>query len=375
MAVTRRTFVTTLGMATAGSLGLAGVADKKSWGCLLHLGGNMWGDYDERGPDGWARSFEELKRRPNPIEPDGGQPSSYHSFLHADEACWRRSVDHAADRGLDFVFVDVGESLAYPSHPELAVSGTWSVEKFRAELARIRALGVTPYPKLNFSSTHDSWLKDYHKMLSTRQYYQVVADVIGDVCEVFGNPRLFHIGYDEEMSVAHARSFHATVRQGDLWWHDLFHAVGQVSMHGARPVMWADAVWTGREEFLKRMTKDVLLSNWYYRSDFSEAKLKWNAEFEKTGGWGETVNGAAAFAVLDKAGFDQLPCSSNWCDDRANDAVVRYCRDHISPDRLKGFYTCSWEKSVPDEPDRPHVSKTMRCIDQLADARKRHYAI
>ena len=374
MKMTRREFMGTAAMAAAGSaFGAAKPAEPRLWGCLLHLGSNMWGDYDEKGPDGWAKSFEELKTNPNPMCPGGTRPSSYHSFLYSDEACWKAAVDHMAERKLNFVFIDVGESLAYPSHPELAVPGTWSVEKYRRELARIRSLGLTPYPKLNFSSAHDSWLKDYHRMLSTPKYYQVVADVIRDVIEVFDTPELFHIGYDEEMAVAHQWSFHGTVRQGDLWWHDLFYTVNEVTKRGSRPVMWADAIWTGRAEFLKRMSKDVLQSNWYYRADFSEKKLKWNYEFEKKGGWGETVNGAAAFMALEEAGFDQLPCSSNWTEDGANDAVVRYCRDHIDPSRLKGFYNCTWEKSLPDEPDKPHISKIRKGTDQIADAREKYY--
>ncbi len=79
-------------------------------------------------------------------------------------------MDHAAEEGLTTVFMDLGEGMAYPSHPELAVPGTWSVEKMQKELARMRSLGLEPLPKLNFSTCHDAWLKDYHRMISTPQY-------------------------------------------------------------------------------------------------------------------------------------------------------------------------------------------------------------
>ncbi len=345
-------------------------SDRLDWGCLLQLGSNMWDDFDS-GPDDWARSEEEEKRRPNPYGPSGRRRSKYHSYLQCHEDVWRRCVDHAAERGLRLVFVDIGEAMEYPSHPELRVAGTWSVEKMRGELARMRRLGLEPCPKLNFSSCHDSWLKEYHRMLSTGAYYQVVADVIRDAAEIFDGPRLFHIGYDEEMEAAAFNHFHVTVRQGEGWWHDLFYTVDQVSRTGARPVMWADAMWTGREEYLRRMSKDVLQSNWYYRSDFSEKKLKWNYEFEKRGGWGETVNGAAAFRALDEAGFDQLPCTSNWSEDSSADAVVRHCMENIDPSRLKGFYTAPWTRMVPDAPEVRGLSKTLSALDLLAAARAR----
>ncbi len=382
MNATRREFLGTAALAAGGllggcSTGGVGTAAGKpafTWGALLHLGSNMWDDF-EVGPDDWAKSEEEEKVRPNPYGPSGRRRSQYHCYLRCHDDLWRRSVDHAAKEGLNLVFIDLGEGMAYPSHPELAVPGTWSVEKMQKELARMRALGLEPVPKLNFSTCHDAWLKNYHRMVSSPKYYQVVADVIRDTCEIFGNPRLFHIGYDEEMPIAMFNTFHSVCRQGDLWWHDLFYTIKQVEKHGARAVMWADAIWVGREEYVKRMSKGVLQSNWYYRSDFSEKKLKWNSEFEKKGGWGETVNGAAAFMELEKAGFDQLPCTSNWAEDASADAVVKYCKEHIDPSRLKGFFTAPWAMTVPDTPEKCNITKVLRGLDLLGAARDRYYPL
>ena len=55
---------------------------------------------------------------------------------------------------MNMVVIDLGEAIQYQSHPELAVKGTRPVEKFRKELARLRAMGLEPIPKLNFSTTH-----------------------------------------------------------------------------------------------------------------------------------------------------------------------------------------------------------------------------
>ena len=346
--------------------------EKKIWGTLLHLGSNMWDDF-LRGPDELAKSAREELQRPNPKGPDN-RYSQYRSYLRCQDDLWRKAVDHVAKCGMNTLFIDLGEGMEYPSHPELKVAGTWSVEKMRKELERIRALGLEVVPKLNFSTCHDSWLKEYHRMVSTREYYQVVADVIRDTCEIFGNPRLFHIGFDEEMHIAQLNSFHSVCRQGNLWWHDLFYTVGQVEKHGARAMMWSDAIWIGRDEYLKRMSKGVLQSNWYYRTDFSEKKLQWNYEFEKRGGWGETVNGAAAFMALEEAGFDQLPCTSNWADDGSADAVVKYCMANISPDRLKGVYTASWAKLVPDGEKKKNIGKVLEGVDLLKGAREKYAA-
>ena len=338
--------------------------DKMVWGALLHLGSNMWDDFLDD-PDGWAKSPEEEQQRPNPMGPsDKKKRSRYRSYMRCNDAIWKGNVDHCAAEGLNTVFIDLGEGVFYPSHPELAVKGTWSVEKLRKELARIRALGLEPVPKLNFSACHDSWLKEYHRMLSTEKYYQVVADVIKDVVEMFDHPRFFHIGYDEEFAIAQYNTFLCAVRKGDLWWHDLNYTVGQVTKHGVRPIMWADAIWTGREEFVRKASHEILMSNWYYRDDFSEKKQQWDVAFEKTGGWGETRNGVAGFLALEEACFDQLPCGSNWNNDRNMGLLVAFCKQRIDPSRLKGFCTAPWDMSVTED----QAAHTRAGISQLAAA-------
>ena len=65
--------------------------EKLVWAGLLHLGGNMWDDYDAD-PDGWAKSYEESLERPNPKGPFG-TVSRYCSYLRCDDAVWRRTTD------------------------------------------------------------------------------------------------------------------------------------------------------------------------------------------------------------------------------------------------------------------------------------------
>ena len=272
MQTTRREFIGSAALAAGGAFAANAAGGAPFYrGALLHLGSNMWGDFPA-GPDDFAKSPEEEKTRPNPLGPAGSR-TPYHSYLQCRDDLWKKSVDHMAEKKMNFVFIDLGEGIAYPSHPELAVAGTWSVEKTRAELARIRSLGLEPMPKLNFSTCHDSWLKDYHRMVSSQTYYKVIADIIADVCAIFDKPALFHLGFDEEVPVAGKNLFYAVYRQGDLWWHDLLYTVQQVERHGSRAVMWSDKICDGRDAFLARMPKDVLLSPWYYGKDFSDKHL------------------------------------------------------------------------------------------------------
>jgi hypothetical protein len=120
-------------------------------GALLHLGRNLWGE------------------------------ESAADHLRCDDAVWCETTDLMATRGLNLLLVDVAEGVAYPSHPELAVKGSWSAGRLRDEVVRLLGMGIEAIPKLNFSTTHDIWLKDYHRMVSSPKYYQVVKDLIADV--------------------------------------------------------------------------------------------------------------------------------------------------------------------------------------------------
>ena len=375
MDMTRRDFMGAAALAVGGGLtGLAAEpnAAKFSRGALLHLGSNMWGDFPGD-PDALAKSEAEEKDNPQPVNPSG-KPTGYHNYLRCRDDLWRKSIDHMAAKKMNLVFIDLGEGLFYPSHPELAVTGTWSVAKMRGELARIRALGMEPIPKLNFSTCHDAWLKNYHRMVSTSKYYKVVADVIADTCKIFDNPALFHIGFDEEVPVAGKAHFHAAYRQGDLWWHDLFYTISQVERNGARAVMWSDKICDGRESFLKRMPKSVLLSPWYYGTNFSEEKLKWDAAYEKkTGTWDVQRNLTASLVVLNDAGYDLMPCTSNWSKDEAAEALVAFCRTRLDQNRLKGIYTAPWKFTIPDTAEKKNITKTLEGIDLFAAAMDRHY--
>jgi len=98
---------------------------------------------------------------------------------------------------MNALVLDLGDGVRWDSHPEIAVENAWTPAKLREELDRARELGIEPLPKLNFSTAHDAWLGPYSRMVSTPQYYEVCRDLIDEASELFGRPRLFHLGMDE----------------------------------------------------------------------------------------------------------------------------------------------------------------------------------
>lgn len=284
------------------------------WASLLHLSYNMWLDRESQDME------PHLTARP---------------YLRFDESLWNDLLPAMADAGINMVLIDVGDGVKYESHPEIAVENAWSVDKLKSELEKVRSFGIEPVPKLNFSATHDVWLGPYSRCLSTPAYYDVCRDLIDELADIFGGPRFFHLGMDEETFHHQRFQDYVVIRQYDLWWHDLLFYVEQVERKGSRAWIWSDYFWHHPHEFLERMPKSVLQSNWYYGKDFSMEK-----EPEAT--W---VRG---YLELENHGYDQLPTGANWSRDENFGMTVRFCRERIAPERLLGFLQTSWKPTTED---------------------------
>ena len=344
MSLNRREFISSaagaLALGSCPTVALAGKPEPKFiWSYLAHFGVNSWKDVPLETQD--------------PSMPEKWLTRCCADHVRFDEESWKRISAALAKAGCNQIIIDIAEILVYPSHPELAVKGSWSVERLRNEIDRLRGMGFEVIPKLNFSACHDTWLKDYHRMVSTAKYYQVCEDLIKDVAEIFDKPRFFHLGYDEETANHQRNHLFAVCRQGELWWHDFLWFVKETEKTGMRPWIWSDYVWHHPDLFFKRMPKSVLQSNWYYSSEFDFAKLK---ELKKD----QYITYVKAYEDLDKAGFDQVPTGSNWSYDTNFAGTVAHCRKVCSPERLKGFMMAPWFFTLPG-----WEKKNLEAIDQV----------
>lgn len=308
------------------------LAKRTMWGYLLHLSYNMWSDRE--------------------VEGKGKEYIAYRPYLRLDEALWQDVVAMLAKAGANTVLIDLGDGVRYRSHPEIAVQGAWSPERLRQELAAIRALGLEPLPKLNFSTAHDAWMGPYARRVSTPEYYAVCRDLIAETIELFDRPRLFHLGMDEETELHQRQYNYAQMRQHELWWEDLTFLVKEVERGGSRAWVWSDYEWHHPEEFLSRMPRTVLQSNWYYGAEF-----------------GPQVNMAKAYLDLESRSFDQIPTGSTWTVADNLERTVRFCKDSIAPARLLGFLQTVWRPTL--EACRP---RHIEAIEALVRAKAAYEA-
>ena len=284
----------------------------KIWGCLLHLSFNMWEEYIA--PEREARGYR----------PD----------LRVSDKIWSEAREQMAKEGMNMVLIDLGDAIQYKSHPGIAVNNAWSRSRLKEELAKFRKMGLEPIPKLNFSTGHDTWLGKYSRMVSTNEYYAVCKDLIAEVIDLFDKPRYFHLGMDEE-DAEHQRFYqHIVIRQKDLWWKDFYFLIAEVEKGGSRPWIWSDSIWHHPEEFLKKMPKSVLQSNWYYRKSFDDLKLPQ----------------LKAYTDLEAHGYDQVPTGTSYYPDIQGNMLgnVQYCQKNIADPRLLGFLQSLWVPSIDE---------------------------
>jgi len=294
------------------------------WTYFLQLGSNMWNEEgNTRGRVGRSNSDA------SPV-------------LRFDRELWDAYVLRLKDCGVNTLLIDVGEAMRYESHPEIAVKGSWTHDEMRKEVERLQGLGFEVIPKLNFSACHDVWLGDYSRMLSTPIYYEVCKDLIKEVCDVF-KPKYFHLGMDEE-TAAHQRNFdYAVIRQFDLWWKDFYYLVDCVESENVRSWIWSDYIWNHPDEFLAKMPKSVLQSNWYYSNKFED--LEESKAIRLT-----------AIDLMEQHGFDQVPTGSVYSYYENLEGLTKYSAEHISKEHFLGMMQTTWERIAGPWMDRHHAA-------------------
>ena len=108
------------------------------WANLIHLSYNMWFDCPE--------SLFKNKTNDAVAKP----------YLRFDNRLWRDILRAMSEAGMNMVVLDLGDAVAYRSHPEIAVKNAWTPARLKKEIASARDLGIEIVPKLNFAAAHDT---------------------------------------------------------------------------------------------------------------------------------------------------------------------------------------------------------------------------
>lgn len=353
-----------------GRVGVKPTANVKIRSALLHLGMSMWGNYSvpsEKRIPGYMYARDEC-----PTEPE----------------VWRKVTAQMRKRGYNQAIIDLGGGVEFPSHPEITVKKSRSAQWMRDEVRRLADMGIEAIPKLNFAATHDAWMGIYERMVSTPKYYEVVRDLIEDAMEMFGNPRFFHLGLDEEDAEWQNRFSHVTVRRGEMWWQDFKFYLNCLEKHNSRAIVFGDSCASDYEDqFYKRMPRSVVQNVGVYGHAMTLEMAQRGVKREGGEWWRRTLKiMQGMFRKMSDSGYDILSCASNWTD-RSNKKkypVIKYGKDYpqdresiawlhnylakeVSPERLIGGMTAPWLAM-----EQKYLPCWIDGIDQLADAMESH---
>ena len=329
--------------------------NEKMWAFLVHLGSNLW-------------------------------TYSLNDEMVFDMDVWNKIVDSCVEHKYNTIILDLAEGLLYDSHPEIAVKGSWSKTKMINEIKRLKELGITVIPKLNFSAFHDFWLGEYERMISTKTYYKVCKDLIEEVYYLFDKPEYIHLGMDEE-DLDHTSNIPMViVRQNELLWHDLEYLFKCVRDLGATPWIWTDPGFDYPDEFMKRFgPEDVVLSPWQYNAlkeenytpvssnpnyieHYRQSKYK-NMDIKYVEDDPFLVKYREMVPKYIEKGYRLFPCMSN-----SNNCGEINCMDTLeyykekADDITPGYVMASWLITTSE-----HEEAILKNIQLMADARDKIY--
>ncbi len=313
------------------------MSNNMEWICSLLLSNHMWDD--EFTPPRYYNM-------PPRYNPENINEVSY----------WEEIIRFLSEKKFTAVTIEVGDGVIWDTHPEIAAPNAWSKNLFGDILDKFRAAGIKPWPLVNFSTCHDTWIKDYRFRVGTPEYDKFVADMLDEASELFDTPEQFHIGMDEENYEMQVFRGFARIRHKVLYWKFVHELIERCEKNGSRVAMYGDHCWDHPDDFVANVPKSVLISNWYYN------------HFKDWPVGDYNYKGQHAYELLEKHGYDQLPTCSTWLTNENPMETVANLKKTIAPERLTGFQCALWARMCWDQ---EHYLKND--IQQLYLARRNYY--
>lgn len=326
---------------------------EKIWSILVHLSMHMWEkEYDT---------------------------------LPFDDKMWEDIIRDSEKAGVNMIVLDIGDGIEFGSHPEIAMKGAWTRRRVRQEIRRLRDVGITLIPKLNFATPHNKWLGEYRRMLSTNTFYRLANDLIKEVYSLFEQPEFIHLGYDEEDARHVQHCEYAVYRQKDLFWHDLNFLYDSVADTGATPWVWSCPLYRHVDDYGKHFgPEDAVLSPWYYNAFNPKHWTPVESRQEYVTYYNEGIYKELGIKYVEEdpylvnfrnvtpgvieAGYKFIPCASvfNRCDWNTYD-LVEYFKNTCPDEQVLGYMTAPWVSTLPMEKNLQFFEESFRFLKEAKE--------
>ncbi len=184
---------------------------------------------------------------------------------------------------------DQGCPFVFPSHPELATPGAFTVDEMKDFIKAAKKQRITVIPELE-SLGHTQFItrvpkyrhlggrKGKHSGFNSlhpkkKEVRLVLKDLLRDIAEVFPSD-IIHAGLDEvDMS---AIPEFKKLSRADQWKAFAPHAAWvheEIRQLGKRPAMWGDHMLHS-PKMAKRFKQDVLIFDWHYNAPLGDQSLR-----------------------------------------------------------------------------------------------------
>lgn len=321
----------------------------KMFGVLIHFG-DLW-DWDNKYGQNGLESFR------------------------FDMNVWNRVVDKCVEEKVDTIVFDISEGLIHEEYPEINFPGAWTNDMMRAEVQRLKKLGITMIPKYNFAVPHASWLGVYNEhKISTPKYYEICKHVIEEAYEIFDHPEYIHLGLDEEFP----DQKQAFWRDKEMLFHDYKYLVDCVKATGAKACAWHSMFSYFDDEAFKLFDKDVVIYTYMYytydKEDWSPiSKQPENAKkyyleggFQSRWFYSDYVKKYGdvpiefveqdpaidiAFKIRQKLyehGYKMVHATTNMFIKKNEWTTLKYYKGHEQEDSILGYVACPWRATVKE---------------------------
>ena len=251
----------------------------------------------------------------------------YREEMYCQREVWTRVTSLLPKLSFNTLVIDIAEGVRLDSHPEIATKGAWTKDELREELARLRAIGLTPIPKFNFSPGHSAWMGDWAYRFGTPEFDVFCKEIIEETIDLFDTPPFFHIGEEEE-SAEVQHNYIAIARSPKKKAEDVRFLFDVIMKKGVRPAAWMDP--DVFDALGGDVPQEVLFFTWHYGIHRDVETLAEASDYIKM---------IHRYATL---GYDVVPTVSTWGWHLNAKEVMKACQKHVPSERIAGYMTASW---------------------------------